>query len=126
MQVTRVAYGGCGKCPQAWQRCSASTPCLAACQKGCVHSFGTGIGLVTLLQSLMLVPLSAHRGLESSQHIQVPIGEREARPPWLGDERSRAEGLPRLHLFPPAVGVLAGEADAALARDGGGGAAGRG
>ena len=53
MQLTQVAYGGCWKCPHAWQRCSASTPCLAASQNGFVHSFGTGIGLVTLLQSLM-------------------------------------------------------------------------
>ena len=40
--------------PAAWQRCSASTPCLAASQNGFVHSFGTGIGRVTLLQSLMV------------------------------------------------------------------------
>src|ERR671922_1354920 len=57
MQFTQVAYGGCWKCPQDWQRCSASTPCLAASQKGFVHSFGTGIGLVTLLQSLMVTVL---------------------------------------------------------------------
>src|ERR687892_1868699 len=55
MQFTQVAYGGCWKCPQDWQRCSASTPCLAASQKGFVHSFGTGIGLVTLLQSLIVM-----------------------------------------------------------------------
>ena len=54
MQFTQVAYGGCWKCPQDRQRCSASTPCLAASQKGFVHSFGTGIGLVTLLQSLIV------------------------------------------------------------------------
>src|SRR5215469_6579481 len=57
MQFTQVAYGGCWKCPQDWQRCSASTPCLAASQKGLVHSFGTGIGLVTLLQSLIVTSL---------------------------------------------------------------------
>src|SRR5213593_51778 len=59
MQLTQAAYGGCWKCPHAWQRCSASTPRLAASQKGFVHSFGTGIGLVTLLQSLtvMVSPL---------------------------------------------------------------------
>src|SRR6185295_7410201 len=123
MQLTQVAYGGCWKCPHAWQRWSASTPCLAACQKSCVHSFGTGIGLVTLLQSL-IVPVSAHRCLESAQHIQVSLREGEARPSWLGDEGGRAEGLPRLHLFLPAVGVLAGEADAALERERGGIAAG--
>src|SRR5688572_18342934 len=123
MQLTQVAYGGCWKCPHAWQRCSASTPCLAACQKGCVHSFGTGIGLVTLVQSLMIM-VSAHRCLESAQHIQVPIGEGEARPPWLGDEGGRAERFPRLHLLLPAVAVLAGEADAALERERGGIAAG--
>src|SRR5919108_6304153 len=55
MQFTQVAYGGCWKCPQDWQRCRASTPCLAASQKGLVHSFGTGIGLVTLLQSLIVM-----------------------------------------------------------------------
>src|ERR671927_231995 len=55
MQFTQVAYGGCWKCPQDWQRCSASTPCLAASQKGFVHSFGTGIGRVTLLQSLIVM-----------------------------------------------------------------------
>src|SRR5438128_5156394 len=55
MQFTQVAYGGCWKCPQDWQCCSASTPCLAASQKGFVHSFGTGIGLVTLLQSLIVI-----------------------------------------------------------------------
>src|SRR5919201_5498862 len=55
MQFTQVAYGGCWKCPQDRQRCSASTPCLAASQKGFVHSFGTGMGLVTLLQSLIVM-----------------------------------------------------------------------
>src|SRR6266446_2048514 len=55
MQFTQVAYGGCWKCPQDWQCCSASTPCLAASQKGFVHSFGTGMGLVTLLQSLIVM-----------------------------------------------------------------------
>ena len=55
MQFTQVAYGGCWKCPHPWQRCSASTPRLAASQKGFVHSFGTGIGLVTLLQSLIVM-----------------------------------------------------------------------
>src|SRR5262249_52049215 len=69
MQFTQVAYGGCWKCPQDWQRCSASAPCLAASQKGFVHSFGTGMGLVTLLQSLIVtsLPLS-----------WVPVSHREA------------------------------------------------
>src|SRR5919109_4739741 len=58
MQFTQVAYGGCWKCPQDWQCCSASTPRLAASQKGFVHSFGTGIGRVTLLQSLIVMVLS--------------------------------------------------------------------
>src|SRR5881397_407080 len=53
MQFTHVAYGGCWKCLHAWQRWSASTPRRAASQKGFVNSFGAGIGLVTLLQSLM-------------------------------------------------------------------------
>src|SRR5499427_1103727 len=57
MQFTQVAYGGGWKCPQDWQRCSASTPCWAASQKGLFHSFGTGIGLVTLLQSLIVTSL---------------------------------------------------------------------
>src|SRR5712691_12800896 len=57
MQFTQVAYGGCWKCPHDWQCCSASTPCLAASQKGFVHSFGTGIGLVTWLQSLIVMVL---------------------------------------------------------------------
>src|SRR5215475_5676802 len=55
MQLTQVAYGGCWKCPHASQCCSASTPCLAASQKGLVHSFGTGMGLATLLQSLIVM-----------------------------------------------------------------------
>src|ERR1700730_5611838 len=53
MHLTQVAYGGCWKCPQLWQRCSSRTPRLAASQNGLVHSFGTGTGLVTLLQSLI-------------------------------------------------------------------------
>src|SRR6266540_101045 len=55
MQFTQVAYGGCWKRLHAWQRCSASTPRLAASQKGFVHSFGTGIGLVTWLHSLIVI-----------------------------------------------------------------------
>src|SRR5882762_2039049 len=55
MQRTQVAYGGCWKCLHAWQRCRASTPRLADSQKGFDHSFGTGIGRVTLLQSLIVV-----------------------------------------------------------------------
>ena len=53
MHWTQVAYGGCWKWPQLWQRCSSSTPRFAASQNGFVHSFGTGIGRVTLLQSLI-------------------------------------------------------------------------
>src|SRR5580704_11961375 len=53
MHLTQVAYGGCWKCPQLWQRCSSRTPRLAASQNGFVHSLGTGIGRVTLLQSLI-------------------------------------------------------------------------
>ena len=67
MQFTQVAYGGCWKCPQDWQRCSASTPCLAASQKGLVHSFGTGIGLVTLLQSLIVTSLPLSLGASRSR-----------------------------------------------------------
>src|SRR5687768_13390547 len=54
MQRTHVGYGGCWKCLHAWQRCSASTPRFAASQNGLVHSLGTGIGLVTLVQSLIV------------------------------------------------------------------------
>jgi hypothetical protein len=77
MQFTQVAYGGCWKCPQAWQRCNASTPCLAASQNGFVHSFGTGIGLVTLLQSLIVVTLS-HRSrlaLDAARTPDIPADE---------------------------------------------------
>src|SRR5262249_31347732 len=63
MQLTQVAYGGCWKCPHDWQRCSANTPCLAASQKGFVHSFGTGIGRVTLLQSLIVKVVYLHGSL---------------------------------------------------------------
>src|SRR5215831_16089552 len=55
MQLTQVAYGGCWKCLHVWQRCSASTPRLAASQNGFVHSFGTGMGRVTWPQSLRVV-----------------------------------------------------------------------
>src|SRR5262247_3611101 len=88
MQFTQVAYGGCWKCPQDWQRCSASTPCLAASQKGFVHSFGTGVGLVTLLQSLIVMVSS------------LPIRpEQPAREPgcWASVAMSRA--LEDLHAF---------------------------
>src|SRR2546422_176583 len=65
MHFTQVAYGGCWKDPHAWQRCSASTPCLAESQKGLVSSFGTGMGLVTALQSLIgmvwSLPIRLHR-----------------------------------------------------------------
>src|SRR5256885_12574024 len=66
---------------------------------------------------------SAQRRFEPSQRVQMPGREGEARAPWLGDERGRAEGLPRLYLLRPAVGILAGEADAALQRERGGAAA---
>src|SRR5574341_398378 len=71
IQFTQVAYGGCWKCPQDSQCCSASTPCLAASQKGFVHSFGTGIGLVTLLQSLIVKVCT-------SLSRWMPISRREA------------------------------------------------
>src|ERR671924_1450251 len=81
MQFTQVAYGGCWKCPQDWQRCSASTPCLAASQKGLVHSFGTGIGLVTLLQSLVVMVSSlsllwgASRSRVGISNALLPLGQ---------------------------------------------------
>src|SRR6266566_2350664 len=70
MQFTQVAYGGCWKCPQDWQCCNASTPRLAASQKGFVHSFGTGIGLVTLLQSLIVMASPRARMLGSGSHVK--------------------------------------------------------
>src|SRR5689334_3301077 len=66
MQFTHVAYGGCWKWRHDWQRCSFSTPSFAASQKGFVHSFGTGIGLVTLLQSLMVFSHPRWRLMNSS------------------------------------------------------------
>src|SRR3989442_10032522 len=64
---------------------------------------------------------SAQRRFEPSQRVQMSGREGEARAPWLGDEKGGAEGLPRLYLLRPAVGILAGEADAALQRELGGG-----
>src|SRR5215468_5434561 len=78
MQFTQVAYGGCWKCPQDWQRCSASTPRFAASQKGFVHSFGTGIGRVTLLQSLIVSDsLCDHAAWEAARvdSLSPPRGE---------------------------------------------------
>ena len=66
MHWTQVAYGGCWKCPQLWQRCSSRTPRFAASQNGFVHSFGTGIGRVTLLQSLILFALWLRFGRKSN------------------------------------------------------------
>src|SRR5262250_742124 len=75
MHLTQVAYGGCWKCPQLWQRCSSRTPRLAASQNGFVHSFGTGIGLVTLLQSLIRFLPSPYARL--TQPIDAPCGAAE-------------------------------------------------
>src|SRR5712691_2429117 len=83
MQFTQVAYGGCWKCPHDWQRCSASTPCLAASQKGFVHSFGTGIGLVALLQSLIVMVSS------------LPMRSKQPRP----------YSVPRVRILPPGTHV---------------------
>ena len=44
----------------------------------------------------------------------MPIRKLQARLPWLGDERSRAEGLPRFHLLYPSFRALAREMDAAF------------
>jgi len=54
----------------AWQRCSASTLRRADSQNGFVHSFGTGIGLVTLLQSLVVMVWSRVRMLASASHVK--------------------------------------------------------
>src|SRR5262249_5277808 len=81
MQFTQVAYVGCWKCPQDWQRCSASTLCLAASQKGLVHSFGTGIGLVTWLQSLIVmvlyrpISLGANLSRRGISNALLPAGQ---------------------------------------------------
>src|SRR4029453_3937090 len=77
MQLTQVGYGGCWKCLHAWQRCSASTPCLVASQKGFVHSFGTGIGLVTRLQSLIDVsfPIRSDRSTECTAQAGARTGK---------------------------------------------------
>src|SRR5215471_4132902 len=78
MQFTQVAYGGCWKCPHDRQCCSASTPCLAASQKGLVHSFVTGMGLVTWLQSLFVTVLYllSSLGVSLSQHgISIALFE---------------------------------------------------
>src|SRR5438046_10240156 len=72
-QLTQVGYGGCWKCPHAWQRWSFSTPAFAASQKGFVHSFGTGIGLVTLLQSLIVVTLLPVLGVRRPAYDTRPM-----------------------------------------------------
>src|SRR5687768_15598466 len=85
MQLTQVAYGGCWKRRHAWHRCSASVPCLAASQNGFVHSFGTGIGRVTWLQSLMVSSPDLDELLQAPQSGRVglvlvavaPVGERD-------------------------------------------------
>src|SRR6476469_5234834 len=71
MHCTHVAYGGCWKCPQLCQRCNSTTPRFAASQNGFVHSFGTGIGRVTLLQSLIFalrLSLAVMTGLDPAIH----------------------------------------------------------
>ena len=47
---------------------------------------------------------------------RCPSGKRRPRVAGLGDDRRRAERLPRLHLLAPPLGPLAGESDAALER----------
>src|SRR6266513_2524265 len=44
----------------------------------------------------------------------MSIRKLQARLPWLGDERRRAEGLPRFHLLDPSFRGLAREMDAAF------------
>src|SRR5207244_1999695 len=63
---------------------------------------------------------SAQRRFEPPQRVQMAGREGEARAPWLGDEKGGAEGLPRLYLLRPPVGLLAREADAAFQRQRGG------
>src|SRR5262245_52199433 len=81
MQFTHVAYGGCWKCLHPWHRCSASTPRLAASQNGRERSFGTGIGRVTLLQSLTsahlheLLQAAQPRGRRLLAVAVAPVGE---------------------------------------------------
>src|SRR5207244_9872987 len=59
---------------------------------------------------------SAQRRFEPPQRVQMAGREGEARAPWLGDEKGGAEGLPRLYLLRPPVGLLAREADATFQR----------
>ena len=79
MQLTQVGYGGCWKCLHAWQRWSASTPRLAASQNGFVHSFGTGIGRVTRLQSLIdmvsFLPIGSDRSTECTAQAGARTGK---------------------------------------------------
>src|SRR6185369_4293815 len=56
------------------------------------------------------------RVLESAQHVEMTLGELEARAARLGDDGRGAERLPRAHLLRPAVGALARETNAALER----------
>src|SRR2546426_3659940 len=104
MQRTQVAYGGCWKCLHTWQRCSASTPRLADSQKGFVHSFGTGIGRVTLFQSLVVIGLAARafstcRSLpetvaDYTRNVRSrPAGRRPGRP------HPRRGGAPAIPIF---------------------------
>src|SRR5215813_8034424 len=87
MQFTQVAYGGCWKCRQDWQCCNASTPRLAASQKGFVHSFGTGMGLVTLLQSL--IGLARLSGADTRHALPRMLV-------FVGRVKDRAEGMRRV------------------------------
>src|SRR5882724_410445 len=97
MQRTHVAYGGCWKCPHAWQRCSASTPCRAASQNGFVHSFGTGIGLVTPLQSLVFMASSSYAlGLRDGRYSAGSPEEDDDR---LG--RRCLDGTGKYHMVSP-------------------------
>src|SRR5467141_2957967 len=67
---------------------------------------------------------SAYRLPESAQHVEMSIGEAQARAPRLADDGARAEGLPRVHLLRPRIGALAADADTAFQRKPGGVAAG--
>src|SRR5712692_4129380 len=60
--------------------------------------------------------LSVHRVFEAAEHVQVSVGEFQAGPAGLADDRGRAERPPCVHLRDPPIGVVAGQADAALQR----------
>src|SRR5437016_13393465 len=111
MQLTQVAYGGCWKRRHAWQRWSASTPRLAASQNGCVHSLGTGIGRVTLLQSLMLFASCRRMARLAGRARVLACGNPPVQEAAHGGQRN-------LDLYKPALAATHAPAEAAETRQG--------